>query len=149
MGAPELMKHCEDALARTPQNRLHIGIFDRDREDINKKFRIDSQREKPFFNRGNSVYILRIPRIIESQDDIAIENYYSDTDLERADSHGRKLRRSSYKVIEAQNPSDLSKENFAELIRNEVEGFKDVDVSNFAKIFELIKTIIAEAKKPK
>jgi hypothetical protein len=37
----------------------------------------------------------------------------------------------------------LSKNDFAENILNEVDEFKDLDVSEFTKIFEIITTIIA------
>ncbi len=148
MGYAQMLQHCQ-ALSKSPQNRLHICIFDRDEEKVNSEFKIKNNSDKAFAYYGNNVFITRIPQIIDTEDKISIENYYSNNDLERTDSQGRRLPRSGFKVINNKQPEDLSKNDFAENIRKETPEFKDVDVSNFAKIFELIETIIAEAKKPR
>ena len=148
-GATETMRRCTDASIIFP-NRIIIGLFDRD----NKKS-IPELKDKEIHPLHNlhPVYIAKIPQIKELPDDIAIENYYSQTDLERTNTDGRKLKiEDGYKIKSpktGENRQFLSKKDFAENVINEREGFKDIDVSNFAKIFELIETIIAEAKKPR
>lgn len=148
MGYAQMLQHCQ-ALSKSPQNRLHICIFDRDEEKVNSEFKVKNNSDKAFAYYGNNVFITRIPQLIDAEDKISIENYYSNHDLERTDSQGRRLPRAGFKVINNQTPKDLSKNDFADNIRKETHEFKDVDVSNFAKIFELIETIIAEAKKPR
>jgi HEAT repeat protein len=148
MGYAQMLQHCQ-ALSKSPQNRLHICIFDRDEEKVNSEFKIKNNSDKAFVYYGNNVFITRIPQIIDTEDKISIENYYSNHDLERTDSQGRRLPRSGFKVINNKQQEDLSKNDFADNIRKEIHEFKNVDVSNFAKIFELIETIIAEAKKPR
>ncbi|HRJ52619.1 MAG TPA: HEAT repeat domain-containing protein [Candidatus Thiothrix moscowensis] len=148
MGYAQMLQHCQ-ALSKSPQNRLHICIFDRDEEKVNSEFKVKNNSDKAFAYYGNNVFITRIPQLIDVEDKISIENYYSNHDLERTDSQGRRLPRAGFKVINNQTPEDLSKNDFADNIRKETHEFKDVDVSNFAKIFELIETIIAEAKKPR
>ncbi|MCJ7634514.1 RNA-directed DNA polymerase, partial [Candidatus Bathyarchaeota archaeon] len=60
-----------------------------------------------------------------------------------------KVRSSNIKVIDSEvyNKDNvnvaLTKNDFAENVLNEVDGFRDLDVSEFSKIFEIIKTIIA------
>ncbi|MBU0655774.1 MAG: NACHT domain-containing protein [Gammaproteobacteria bacterium] len=148
MGYAHMLDHCK-ALSKSPQNRLIICIFDRDEDKINNEFKVKNSSDRGFVYYGNNVFITRIPQLIESEDRISIENYYSINDLSRKDAQGRTLRRVGYKVTNEQSPADLSKNDFAENIRKETPEFNDVDVSNFAKIFELIETIIEEATKPR
>lgn len=148
-GATETMRRCTDASIIFP-NRTIIGLFDRDNKKSIPELK---DKETHSLHALHPVYIAKIPQIEGLSDEIAIENYYSPTDLERTDTDGRKLKiEDGYKIKSpktGENRQFLSKKDFAENVINEREGFKDIDVSNFAKIFELIEHIIEDAKKPK
>jgi RNA-directed DNA polymerase len=72
-----------------PNNRLHIFIFDRDKQDILNKIK-GTEEFRPW---GNNVYsfAIPVPKHRDNVQKICIEFYYSDSDIVRHDENGRRL----------------------------------------------------------
>lgn len=85
----ELLKICE-GLSKTKFHNIKIlCLFDRDSKKINNKVCEDGKLFKQW---GNNVYSLLLPvPKHRAFDEICIEHYYSDDDLQRTDNKGRRL----------------------------------------------------------
>jgi len=156
-----------DNLAKLPQSRKIIGIFDRDVEKIVQDIEKDGQQYK---DHGNNVYAfcIPVPQIRESYKNISIEFFYSDVSLKKQkdgkclyfdneinfDSKRQPLSaienttENIAKKIWDENIGDLnwihSKARFAELVETDDEFTSDFDFSNFSLIFDKIKSIISK-----
>jgi len=92
MGDDALLKQCL-ALSRAPQAKPTIFLFDCDNPDVVSKI---SANDAPFKTWGNNVFSLAIP-IPDHRDDLGIcmEFLFTDDDLRRTDSLGRRVFLSS------------------------------------------------------
>lgn len=152
-------------LAKLPQSRKIIGIFDRDVEKIIQDIEKDGQQYKDY---GNNVYAfcIPVPSGCESYKNISIEFYYNNANLKKQ-KDGKCLyfdneinfdnKRQPLSVIDIpadniekkiwdENIGNLgcihSKARFAELVETDAEFTSDFDFSNFNLIFNKIKSII-------
>ena len=89
MGDSELKTLCGQ-LSKIPQSRKIICIFDRDNDSIIKKV---TEQEKDYKDWGNNVFsfAIPVPEHRKESDGICIELYYTDDEIKRADSNGRRL----------------------------------------------------------
>lgn len=162
-----------EAFKKTPQNKKTIFMFDRDNNDIYRKYASDE-----FNNHLNNVYSFCIPKIDDDFDKISLEFYYKDEDLKTVDENNRRLfignefyatanskcgiyqtekkdkcdklviiDEKVYKNddLEHRNSLALTKNSFAENILKNVDGFNNFDIENFKKIFDVIKKIVNES----
>lgn len=161
-----------EAFKKTPQNKKTIFMFDRDNNDIYRKYASDE-----FNNHLNNVYSFCIPKIDDDFDKISLEFYYKDEDLKTVDENNRRLfignefyatanskcgiyqtekkdkcdklviiDEKVYKNddLEHKNSLALTKNSFAENILKDVDGFNSFDIENFKKIFDVIHRIVNE-----
>ncbi|MCR5760931.1 MAG: AAA family ATPase [Sphaerochaetaceae bacterium] len=163
-------------LSLLPQNRIIIGVFDRDNID---KYKEVSLRTEQYISLGNNVYLFAIPCVNEEYgSEISIEHYYKEKDLLKPNSDGRRLflgkefngkgRALNNKYItrisgiqnknringivdeKVYNINDveeghsiaMSKNCFADLVLSDKEYSKDIDFSEFEKIFDIIRIIL-------
>ncbi len=89
MGDTELLKMC-NLLSKTPQPKTAILIFDRDNPSIMKDVASEGEEYKSW---GNKVFSFAIPVPTHRQGNpsISIEFFYTDEELKRQDSNGRRL----------------------------------------------------------
>jgi 5S rRNA maturation endonuclease (ribonuclease M5) len=161
-----------EQLAKIPQARKIIGIFDRDVEKIVKEI---EQEENTIKDYGNNVFAFCLP-LPESRKDytnISIEFYYSDDELKTAkeekslyfdnevefrqsasnkgDRHLVKLNakkedEENTKKVFDENIGELdwihSKSVFANLVATDVDFINNFDFKNFSLIFDQLKKII-------
>lgn len=157
-----------------PRENKVIGIFDRDKDSILKKYNLYNEE---FIELENNIYAFAIPIVRDYGDKISIEHYYKRDDLKKKDEMGRRLflgeefsKNSSKSLdnnyytkisqiqnkvdingiidekvyynddIEAQNSIALSKNAFAELIKD-TEFSINFDFSEFKNIFNIIRKI--------
>lgn len=88
-GDDQLLKQCV-ALARVPQSRPTIFLFDRDKPDIVSKVEDPVRGYKSWENNVYS-FALPIPDHRKDQNAICIEFYYTDDELRTEDESGRRL----------------------------------------------------------
>lgn len=174
MGDDRLLKQCA-ALAKTcRQLRPTIFIFDRD--NLNRLGGLEKISDLPsgYKDWGNNIFSFAIPIPKHRQDnqDISIEFYYNDTEVQRTDKNGRRLFFSNefqdtgwhktmdvicHKLNKIRSPIisvidsevfdhdgknvALSKDDFANYVLREEEGFDDFDFTEFSRIFEVIQLI--------
>lgn len=172
MGDTELLKMCR-AYCKSPREVPTIFVFDRDNSSIVRRI---TDGAKPYRSWGNKVYSLALPIPDHRQDqpEICVEFYYTDEEITRRDSYGRrlflsdefhplsglhnservhcmdlnKLRRSSVTIVDdrvfdrgSENVA-LSKSDFADYVLKQIPPFDDLDVSQFAQVFNIIVTIL-------
>jgi len=140
MGSRELEKHCT-YIARTPQPRLMIHLFDRDEPDVCRRVARDyGKASESYKNWGNNVYslILPVPAHRQETPDVCIELYYTDEEIKRCDANGRRLylgeefKKESGRHIEdgSINCSELNKRGIAgKLIENRVFNERDENIA--------------------
>lgn len=96
MGDGELLKICEGA-SRFPQSRPLICIFDRDNPKIIRQVEV-ADSEPSFKHWGFHVYSFALPVPDHRQGEqsaVSIELYYTDDEIKRQDTQGRRLFLSS------------------------------------------------------
>jgi GTPase SAR1 family protein len=93
MGDDQLLKQCV-ALSRVPQSQPTVFVFDRDNPEIISKV---CDGEKPFKAWGNNVFSFAIPIPDHRSDALGscIELYFTDRDLRKPNTDGRRLFLSS------------------------------------------------------
>jgi predicted ATP-binding protein involved in virulence len=161
-----------EAFKKTFQSKKTIFMFDRDSNDICKKY-----ANNEFNNHTNNVYSFCIPKIDDTLDKISLEFYYKENDLKRLDENDRRLfigkefyttansKCGTYRTdkkdkcdklviidekvyksydLEHKNSLALTKNSFAENILNDVSDFNSLDIEEFKKIFDVIEKIIDE-----
>lgn len=161
-----------EQLAKVPQQRRIIGIFDRDVPSIVADVEKD---ERTFRNYGNNVFsfCIPVPELRENDRPISIEFYYADSALKkekdgkclyfdnevgviRPASNGKsktlikletpRAEEEGAKKIFDENIGDAnwihSKARFAELVETDDEFTQDFNFDNFKLIFERIKNIL-------
>lgn len=161
-----------EAFKKTFQSKKTIFMFDRDSNDICKKY-----ANNEFNNHTNNVYSFCIPKIDDTLDKISLEFYYKENDLKRLDENDRRLfigkefyttansKCGTYRTdkkdkcdklviidekvyksddLEHKNSLALTKNSFAENILNDVSDFNSLDIEEFKKIFNVIEKIIDE-----
>ena len=161
-----------EAFKKTAQHKKIIFMFDRDNNEIYKKYANDE-----FKNHLNNVYSFCIPKIDDTLDKISIEFYYKEDDLKTLDKNNRRLFLSSefnqktavskcknfvtgdknkvtkslmiiddmvYSLDDEECKTNLalSKSSFAENILNDVSDFDSLDIEEFKKIFNVIENIL-------
>lgn len=89
MGDTELLKMCR-SLCKSPRDRITIFVFDRDNSSILKHV---SDKARPYKAWDNKVYsfALPIPEHRQEQAEICVEFYYTDEEITRRDSRGKRL----------------------------------------------------------
>jgi len=89
IGDTNLLQQLKD-LARFPQPRRVIGMFDRDNYS---QLKCDNLKENSFICFGNNVYAFSIPLVHEEVygNEICIEHYYRKDQLTKVDRNGRRL----------------------------------------------------------
>lgn len=171
MGDGELLKICEGA-SRFPQSRPLICIFDRDNPKIIRQIEV---ADSPFKHWGFHVYSFALPVPDHRQGEqsaVSIELYYTDGEIKRQNTQGRRLfmstefnefgwhlhsdltsfenkaRGETVAVIDRNVFSRdgvnqaLSKNSFAHNVLNRVDNFNDFDFSQFSKVFDTIAAIV-------
>lgn len=161
-----------EAFKKTSQSKKTIFLFDRDSNDICKKY-----ANNEFNNHTNNVYSFCIPKINEILDKISLEFYYKENDLKTLDENNRRLfignefyttansKCGTYRTdkkdkcdklviidekvyksddLEHRNSLALTKNSFAENILNDVSDFNNLDIEEFKKIFDVIEKIVDE-----
>jgi DNA polymerase III delta prime subunit len=93
MGDDQLLKQCI-ALAKAPQSKPNIFVFDRDNLEIASKV---SDTDRPFKSWGNNVFSFSIPVPDHRADSegVCIELYFLDPDLNLQNAEGRRIYLSS------------------------------------------------------
>lgn len=157
-------------LSKVPRPKKIIGVFDND-SAIGKKYSTVSEfgnnvygcclEDTQGFNCEISIEMLYTRLDITREDKIGRRLYLSDEFTEKShrlktnpdincnnktllDAHNRKIIKIVDKEVFNINEESLalSKEQFAQNILDNIEGFSDVNVDGFRKIFEVITSII-------
>lgn len=168
------LKQLLDQLAKVPQIKPVIGIFDRDVKKIVSEIESEGLN---FKDMGNNVYAFCLPVPVgrESYENISIEFYYSDIDLKK-EKNGKRIffdnevailssasNRAQSEVIKRKVPLEAdeykkkvfdsnvgsvdwmhSKAKFAELVSSDPDFANGMDFGNFKLIFEKIDLILDE-----
>lgn len=172
MGDSNLDLMCQ-AFLKTAQDKKTIFLFDRDNDNIRKKY-----AKAEYNSHGNNVYSFCIPEINDERKNISIEFYYKTQDLKTEDENQRRLfignefyvnsgnsecgnyqtkiknKAGKLEIIDQgvykmsdhqwQNSIALSKNNFAEYILHNKENFTNFDLEDFKFIFTVIENIIQQ-----
>ncbi|MEH2399112.1 reverse transcriptase domain-containing protein [Nostoc sp.] len=88
-GSRQLLEMCKQ-LCKTKHQQPMIAIFDRDESEITKQVDDDSLGFKNWKN-GMYSFALPIPKHRHGKNDICIEHYYKDNEIQRQDVNGRRL----------------------------------------------------------
>jgi len=141
MGDKELLKLCK-AYTKLPNDKPLIFIFDRDNSQIIKEV---CNEGKDFKSWGNNIFSFAIP-IPERRKDyerISIEFYYSDEEIKKEDSYGRRLFLSSefreksglhkhspnIKIGNATKLKEITEEKKSKIIDSDVFNEKDENIA--------------------
>jgi len=166
-GADQLYERCE-TLAYTPQQQPTVFMFDSDRPNLLPKI---SDPTSPFKTWGKNVFSFAIPAPVyrSNESRICIEMMYTDADLMRVDSEGRRLflqkefndrgfhesglyvfhfPKSDKLIVDkpvydknTEKSVGLSKNAFAEYVMNRTTPFDQVSFEGFAAIFDILSGI--------
>lgn len=148
-------------------SRKIIGIFDRDKESIVRKYAVGDQELKDFWNNVYA-FCLPIPDFRRQYNNISIEFYYPDDNLKtKKDGRclyfdneinfdaNRKIKGIDNNAIDNNSKKiydqDIwstqeihSKTTFAGLVGTDQDFIKDFDFSNFNLIFDKIRSILSK-----
>jgi len=168
LGSRQLLAFCEQQSKRPPPS-LTVAIFDRDEPDIIRQTQVEGSYKR--WGNNVFSMVLPVPSHRQSTPDLCIEFYYTDRDVTRMDAEGRRLFLSNEFdprsgrhangvlnctalnqlhrlaivdncVFDANNNNvALSKDDFAANVLNGAPGFRDVDFSTFAGVFQIVAEI--------
>lgn len=170
------LKTLIEQLSKIKQNRVVIGIFDRDVQSIVQSIESNGAEYKAY---GNNVYGMCLPTPAgrEQHQNISIEFFYSDAEITK-EKDGSRLhfdneigliqpgnKQGRPKPIKLGQPDNSlentkkifdtdvgeligahSKSKFADLIESDIEFTRDFDFTKFAIIFDRLSKILEAAK---